>query len=86
MAFIEFCWRRDIVPFCFIPHPTHGCQPLDGAPFQVLKHYYKTYNNNAAYWGGGSKYKAESFAGIHVVRTKALTKRSIRSGFRETRV
>jgi hypothetical protein len=47
--FIEFCWQKRIIPYCFIPHTTHGCQPLDDTPFQVLKHYYKQSNNNAVF-------------------------------------
>jgi hypothetical protein len=82
--FIEFCWRKRIIPFCFIPHTTHGCQPLDDTPFQVLKHYYKKYNNEEAFWGGDTRSKANFFAGIHDVRMSALTMRTIRHGFRET--
>jgi hypothetical protein len=82
--FIELCWTKRIIPYCFIPHTTHGCQPLDDTPFQVLKHYYKQYNNETVFWGGNAKHKADFFTGIHDVRTKSLTKRTIRHGFRET--
>lgn len=82
--FIEFCWKKRIIPYCFIPHTTHGCQPLDDTPFSVLKHYYKKYNTEAAFWGGDPSNKAEFFAGIHKVRSEALTDRTIRHGFRET--
>lgn len=82
--FIEFCWTKRIIPYCFIPHTTHGCQPLDDTPFSVLKHYYKQYNNETAFWGGDTKHKANFFAGIHDIRTRSLTERTIRHGFRET--
>jgi hypothetical protein len=49
-----------------------------------LKNYYKQYNNETVFWGGNAKYKADFFTGIHDVRTKLLTKRTIRYGFRET--
>jgi hypothetical protein len=82
--FIEFCWKKRIIPYCFIPRTTHGCQPLDDTPFQVLKHYYKQYKTDAAFCGGDPSNKAKFFAGIHEVRMKSLTKRTIRNGFRET--
>jgi hypothetical protein len=81
--FVEFCWENRIIPYCFIPHTTHICQPLDDVPFQVLKHYYRSANNNEVFWGGDIKQKADFFAGIHDVRVKSLTSRTIRHGFRE---
>lgn len=34
--FVNFCEDHQIIPYCFIPHTTHICQPLDDVPFQVL--------------------------------------------------
>jgi hypothetical protein len=82
--FIEFCWGKRIIPYCFIAHTTHGCQPLDDIPFANLKHYYHQYNNDVSFWGGDAKSKAIFFDGIHAVRMKAFQPRSIRHGFRET--
>jgi hypothetical protein len=71
------------IPYYFIPHTTHICQPLDDVPFQVLKHYYKSANNTEIFWGGDVKQKADFFAGIHDVRVRSLTSRTILHGFRE---
>jgi hypothetical protein len=81
--FIEFYWRKRIIPFYYISHTTYGCQPLDDTPFQVLKHYYKKYNKKKAFWGGDARLKANFFAGIHDVRMLALTMRTIRQKFQE---
>ena len=82
--FIQFCEEKMIIPYCFIPHTTHLCQPLDDVPFSVLKHYYKSHNNDVSFWGGSINQKADFFAGIHEVRTQTFTKRTIRHGFRES--
>lgn len=84
LDFIEFCWEKRIIPYCFIPHTTHACQPLDDIPFANLKHYYHQYNNDVSFWGGDAKSKATFFDGIHNVRMQAFRPRSIRHGFRET--
>lgn len=81
--FIEFCRDNSIIPYCFIPHTTHICQPLDDVPFQVLKHYFRKNNNTAVQWGGSVKLKSDFFADIHQIRLLAFKSRTIRHGFVE---
>ncbi|KAJ5849318.1 hypothetical protein N7534_008007 [Penicillium rubens] len=45
IVFISFCKEKFIIPFFFLPHTTHLCQPPDGEAFQCLKHYFRTANN-----------------------------------------
>jgi hypothetical protein len=79
--FLQFCDRHHIIAYCFIPHTTHICQPLDSRPFQVLKDYYKKNNNTVVQWGGSVSSKTGFFCKIDAVRKQALTTRTIKSGF-----
>jgi hypothetical protein len=79
--FLQFCDHHHIIAYCFIPHTTHICQPLDSRPFQVLKDYYKKNNNTVVQWGGSVSHKTDFFREIDAVRKQALTARTIRSGF-----
>jgi hypothetical protein len=79
--FLQFCDRHHIIAYCFIPHTTHICQPLDSRPFQVLKDYYKKNNNTVVQWGGSVSSKTDFFREIDAVRKQALTTRTIKSGF-----
>jgi hypothetical protein len=79
--FLQFCDRHHIIAYCFIPHTTHICQPLDSRPFQVLKDYYKKNNNTVVQWGGSVSSKTDFFREINAVRKQALTTRTIKSGF-----
>ncbi|KAJ5616637.1 hypothetical protein N7537_001751, partial [Penicillium hordei] len=45
IEFITFCEEHFIIPFYFLPHTTHLCQPLDGQAFQCLKHYFRKENS-----------------------------------------
>jgi hypothetical protein len=79
--FLQFCDRHHIIAYCFIPHTTHICQPLDSRPFQVLKDYYKKNNNTVVQWGGSVSSKTDFFREIDAIRKQALTTRTIKSGF-----
>ena len=79
--FLQFCDRHHIIAYCFIPHTTHICQPLDSRPFQVLKDYYKKNNNTVVQWGGSVSSKTNFFYEIDAIQKQALTTRIIKSGF-----
>jgi DDE superfamily endonuclease len=57
--FIEYCWDENIIPFTFIPHTTHLCQPLDVKCFQPLKHYHSEAIDNAVRTGDSDFSKIE---------------------------
>jgi len=79
--FLQFCDRHHIIAYCFNPHSTHLCQPLDSRPFQVLKDYYKKNNNTVVQWGGSVSSKTDFFREIVAIRKQSLTTRTIKSGF-----
>jgi hypothetical protein len=79
--FIQFCEQLSIVPFCFIPHTTHITQPLDGQPFQVYKHYFRSQNNQTLQWGGSVTDKADFLRDIPQIRMQTFKQRTIRSAF-----
>ncbi|CRL31135.1 transcriptional regulator family: Centromere protein B, DNA-binding region [Penicillium roqueforti] len=82
--FIEFANENRIILYCFMPHTTHLSQPLDSAPFQTYKHFFKTNNNSVVQWGGVVDRKCDFFREIINVRAKGLTPRIIRAGFEKT--
>lgn len=53
LEFLEYCNKNGIIPFGFMPHSTHLCQPLDGKPFLSYKQQFKRLNNDLSFWGGG---------------------------------
>lgn len=81
LEFTSFCKENFIIPFFFLPHTTHLCQPLDGKAFQCLKHYFRTANNEAIMWGGSASKKRDFFRLIHDIRVQTFTQRTIRSSF-----
>lgn len=56
----------------FILHTLHLYQPLKDVPFQLLKHDYKSHNNDVVFWGGGVKQKTGFLAGIHEYARRPL--------------
>lgn len=38
--FLSLFHSEDVIPFCFIPSPTHFAGPHDGKPFLAYKHYF----------------------------------------------
>ena len=38
--FLDYCLRKDIIPFCLPPHSTHLLQPLDVGLFSPLQRNY----------------------------------------------
>lgn len=81
--FLEKCENHDILPFGFIPHSTHLCQPLDGKPFLSYKQHFRSLNNDISYWAGEPMGKAEFLRVIGPVRSKAFNQRIIRESFRD---
>ena len=83
LEFLQKCEDHDILPFGFLPHSTHLCQPLDGKPFLSYKQHFRNINNDLSYWAGEPMGKAEFLRVIGPVRTKAFNQRIIRESFKD---
>ena len=83
VEFLHFCEDHDIIPFCFRPHRTHLCQPLDGKPFLTYKEHFRRQNNIIAQWGGLPAGKADFLKDLVAVREKTFNQRIIRNSFKE---
>lgn len=81
--FLQKCEDHDILPFGFIPHSTHLCQPLDGKPFLSYKQHFRSINNDISYWAGKPIGKAEFLRVIGPVRSQAFNQRIIRESFKD---
>jgi hypothetical protein len=47
--FLDYCGQNNIIPFGFLPHSTHLCQPLDGKPFLNYKQQFRLVNNDLSF-------------------------------------
>jgi hypothetical protein len=83
LEFLQYCEDNMIIPFGFLPHTTHLCQPLDGKPFLAYKQQFRLINNELSFWGGRPYGKAEFLQIIQPVREKAFTQRIIRESFKD---
>jgi hypothetical protein len=83
LEFLQKCEDNNIIPFGFLPHSTHLCQPLDGKPFLSYKQHFRTANNEASYWAGQPYGKSDFLQMIGDVRKSAFNKRIIRESFKE---
>jgi hypothetical protein len=83
LEFLQTCEDNHIIPFAFLPHSTHLCQPLDGKPFLNYKQQFRLINNELAFWGGQPYGKSDFLAIIGPIRKKAFSQRIIRTSFRE---
>ena len=83
VEFLQLCETYEILPFCFRPHTTHLCQPLDGKPFLTYKTHFRSMNNLIAQWSGVPGDKANFLYDIVAVREKTFTSRIIRNSFKE---
>jgi hypothetical protein len=83
LGFLQLCEESNIIPFGFLPHSTHLCQPLDWKPFLNYKQQLQLLNNDLSFWGGRPYGKAEFLQIIQPVREKAFTQRIIRDAFKE---
>lgn len=83
IEFLSICDTFNIIPYWFLPHTTHLCQPLDGKAFQCLKHYYRQMNNELIRWGGNADRKRDFFRNIKGVRRNAFKSQTIKSSFRD---
>jgi hypothetical protein len=79
LEFLSKCEENHIIPFAFLPHSTHLCQPLDGKPFLNYKQQFRLMNNDLSFWGGQPYGKSDFLAIIGPIREKALTQRIIPS-------
>jgi hypothetical protein len=62
IEFTTFCNEHFIIPIWFLPHTTHFAQPLDGEPFQCLKHFFRAKNNEVVMYGGSVIQKRDFFS------------------------
>ncbi|KAK9631694.1 hypothetical protein V6Z94_010194 [Aspergillus fumigatus] len=81
--FLQTCEDNGIIPFGFLPHTTHLCQPLDGKPFLSYKQHFRRINNEHAFWAGEPVGKSEFLRVIGPVREKAFNQRIIREAFKD---
>lgn len=81
--FLSKCEKYRIIPFGFIPHTTHLCQPLDGLPFLNYKQHFRRENNWLSLWSGSVYGKAEFLSILNRIREKALTPHIIKRAFRD---
>ena len=49
VEFLQLYKDNSIIPFGFLPHTTHLCQPLDGKPFLSYKQHFCCMNNKLSY-------------------------------------
>lgn len=49
LEFLQKCEDNSIIPFAFLPHSTHLCQPLDGKPFLNYKQQFRLTNNELSF-------------------------------------
>ncbi|KAF4236562.1 hypothetical protein CNMCM8980_009552 [Aspergillus fumigatiaffinis] len=83
LEFLQICEDNGIIPFGFLPHTTHLCQPLDGKPFLSYKQHFRWMNNELSYWAGEPVGKSEFLRVIGPVREKAFNQRIIREAFKD---
>jgi hypothetical protein len=83
VEFLQRCEDNGIIPFGFLPHTTHLCQPLDGKPFLSYKQHFRQINNDLSYWAGEPVGKSEFLRVIGPVREKAFNQRIIRGAFKD---
>jgi hypothetical protein len=83
VKFLQLCEDNGVIPFRFLPHTTHLCQPLDGKPFLSYKQYFYYMNNKLSYWAGKPVGKLEFLYMIRPVQEKAFNQRIIREAFKD---
>ena len=83
LEFQQKCEDNAIVPFGFLPHSTHLCQPLDGKPFLNYKQHFRLVNNEISFWGGQPYGKADFLQIIGPIRSKTFSQRIIRESFKD---
>ena len=83
IEFLDFCKENLIIPWYFVPHTTHICQPLDTEAFLSLKHKFKMANTEVVAWGGSNE-KRDFFRNIDAVRRHALRSKTIQTSFKST--
>ena len=83
LEFLQKCEDNDVVPFSFLPHSTHLCQPLDGKPFLSYKQQFRSFNNDLSFWAGEPVGKSEFLRIIGPIREKAFNQRIIRESFKD---
>jgi hypothetical protein len=83
LEFLQKCEDNSIIPFAFLPHSTHLCQPLDGKPFLNYKQQFRQMNNELSFWGGRPYGKADFLRIIQPIREKTFHSRIIRDSFKD---
>jgi hypothetical protein len=80
---LQKCEGHSILPFGFLAHSTHLCEPLDGKPFLSNKQHFRS-NNEIPYWAGEPTGKTEFLRVIGSPFLDYRTSRKIALGFRTT--
>jgi hypothetical protein len=83
LEFLQKCEENAIVPFAFLPHSTHLCQPLDGKPFLNYKQQFRLINNELSFWGGQPYGKSDFLRIIQSIRERTFSQRIIRDSFKD---
>ena len=83
LEFLQKCEDHDIIPFGFLPHSTHICQPLDDTPFLSYKQRFQSPNNEISHWTSKPVVKGEFLRMIEPIRLKIFKQRIIRESFKE---
>lgn len=83
LEFLQKCEDNSIIPFGFLPHSTHLCQPLDGKPFLNYKQQFRLMNNELSFWGGRPYGKSDFLQMIAPIRQRAFSQRMIRESFKD---
>ncbi|KAI3092914.1 hypothetical protein CBS147333_10169 [Penicillium roqueforti] len=83
LEFLQKCEENTIIPFAFLAHSTHLCQPLDGKPFLNYKQQFRLINNELSFWGGRPYGKSDFLRIIGPIREKAFHPRIIRQSFKD---
>jgi hypothetical protein len=80
---LQTCKDNGIIPFGFLPHTIHLCQPLDGKLFLSYKQHFRRVNNEHAFWAGEAVGKLEFLQVIRPVQEKAFNQQIIREAFKD---
>jgi hypothetical protein len=83
IEFLQLCETYNIITFCFRPHMTHICQPLDVKPFLAYKQHFHRQNNLFTQWSGLPARKVDYLKNIVNIRAKTFNQRIIRNFFKE---
>lgn len=86
LTFIDYCDKKNIIPFFFTPHSTHLLQPLNLVVFQPYKHCYSKALDEGARTGCTNFNKVEFLAEIYTAQTQTFKMNTILSAWRDVSI